>query len=650
MVTWFRSYRAQLIAAFLTLGVTAIGVTGWEASRSASDALRRATAERLTAIRETRARQIERYFDDLSNHVLALSSDESVIIALERFGEAWPKLPPEPAGAERPLRELYRRQNAESLFPADPRTRALQAAYLVANPHPPAERFLLLEAPGAGEYDAVHRRFHPTLHRYRGAFGFYDIFLIDAEGRVLYTVAKEIDLGVSLVRDEPYRATGLARIYERARRLSEPELTVIEDFSRYLGSNHSPAAFLAAPIWRAGEQAGVLAIQISLDEIDRVMTGERRWREEGLGETGQSYLIGRDGLLRSDLRRTIESPPGARRTGVLEPPPAPPAAMLRRESPAKVPGVEWRVVAEIEEQEALQPVRDLQRRMLVVALIIAAILGMVAWWLGGSITRRLRSLADNVQRIAGRDFRARVTVRGRDELAQLAIDFNRMAEDLERTTVSKDEFRELAGKLITAQEDERRRIARELHDDLTQRLAAVAIDAGNLEQRLPGEPALTRLKSQMAELSRDVHGLSRSLHPRTLDDLGLIAALEAETRSFFEHGGPPVEFSARGLFEDLPAAPRLAIYRIAQEALRNIAKHADADQVSVSLERDDREIRLEISDDGAGFARGGAEWQPGVGLASMEERARLLGGSFAISSRPGQGTHLSARIPLGRSS
>ena len=652
MVTWFRSYRSQLIAAFLTLGVATIGVTGWEASASASSALRAATEERLAAIRRTRARQIERYFENLGNHVLALSSDESTISALEEFRLAWPHLSaPEPQASAR-LRSYYGPDLAATAFPDDPRTIALQYHFLAANPHPVGAKDLLLEAPAAGPYDRVHRRFHPTLHRYRTAFGFHDIFLIDPDGRVLYTVAKEIDFGISLRADAAYRTTALRRAFERALDLREPERTVLEDYERYAASAHAPAAFVAAPVWRAGVNVGVLAIQVSIDEVDRVMTGDRLWREEGLGATGQAYLLGRDGLLRSDLRPMIEQRGPSGRTAILEPRmPRPGAPLLRTESPVHVPGVDWLVVAEIEENEALAPVRLLRRRILLYALATTAILALVAYTLGGGVTRRLRALAENVQRIAGRDFHARVPVRGRDELAQLALDFNRMAEDLERTTVSKEELQMLAGKLITAQEDERRRIARELHDDLSQRLAALAIEAGNASRQWPGEIAWARIKEQMASLSVDVHGLSRRLHPATLDDLGLLAALESEARHSFEQGGPPVEFTSDGTFEEIPADVQLALYRISQEALRNVRKHAQAEEVTMSLVHDTKEIRLEIHDDGRGFVRHGPGWRPGVGLASMEERVRLLGGSFALSSRPGQGTLLSARFPIpGRSS
>jgi signal transduction histidine kinase len=702
----FRSYRSKLQIAFVALALAAITVTGWEASAGAAAALRQATYDRLTAIRETRCRQIERYFEDVRNHVLALSSDESTISALEGFRAAWNTLPPvEPGGAKhRSLREHYETQVAPRMaaepggslfinqwFPEDARVRGLQHAFLAANPHPVGSKDLLLAAPETGRYSDVHARYHPTLHRYQSAFGFYDIFLIEAqEARIVYTVFKEIDLGARL-RAEPYRSTTLARAFHRAMALEEPEKAVLEDYAPYVASYFSPAAFLAAPIWRAGSKIGVLAIQVSVDEVNRVMTGERQWREEGLGETGQSYIVGPDGTLRSGLRFEIERPEefyarleGAgfsaeaaeriRRHGtvILNFPVSEEVAarlrtaargtemaaglhgarVLRSHAPLAVPGLDWVLLAEIDAEEALAPVRALQWRILRTGVFVAGGFFIAAWVLAGSVTGPVLALARSAQKLGGRDFGVRMPVESEDEIGQLAASFNRMAESLERTTVSKEELEALAGRLITAQEEERSRIARELHDDLTQRLAAVAIEAGRLE-RLPSggqerwRAGLEQIKQQMAQLANDIHGLSRRLHPAMLDDLGLVAAIESECRNFFERGGPPVDFRHEGSFEAVPRETQLAIFRIVQEGLRNIQRHAGAEEAAIRLRRTNTSVELEICDNGRGFDRAAPAWRAGLGLASMEERARLLGGSWALRSRPGEGVRLQVSLPAG---
>ena len=268
------------------MAALAIAATGWEAEVGGAAALREATLDRLTVIRQTRARQIERYFEDAAKHVLALAADASAGAALGEMERAWPLLTA-PKGGASAVRAWY--GDRVDWMPEEGRALALQYHYLVAQG----------EAPGA--YGATHARFHPTLQRYQTAFGFYDIFLIDAGGRVVYTVRKEMDLGASLGHAR-YRDTALARAFRRAMATGGAERAVLEDYQPYTPSRNEQAAFIAAPMWRGGERAGVLAIQISMDEVNRVMTGNGHWREEGFGETGQAYMVNAANALRSGLR------------------------------------------------------------------------------------------------------------------------------------------------------------------------------------------------------------------------------------------------------------------------------------------------------------------------------------------------------------
>jgi signal transduction histidine kinase len=533
-----------------------------------------------------------------------------------------------------------------------------------------------LAEPGAGRYDQIHRRYHPTFHRYRAAFGFYDIFLIGRpEGRVLYTVMKEIDLGAALL-GEPYRSTGLARVYGRARELDADEESVMEDYSPYVASGFAPAAFVAAPVRRAGAVAGVLAIQVSIEEVNRVMNAD------GLGETGEAYIIGPDNMLRSDFRHSLERPePGIpaevieriRRNGTAVA--AFPvnldvveriregqsgtelgvnvrgARVLRSHAPLQIAGLEWAIIAEMELSEALAPVTALRNRILTLGAAVAVVFFGAAGWLAASVTRPVRRLAAAARRLGQGDLGSRVPVDSRDEIGQLAADFNRMSEDLQKTTVSKHELEILAGRLITAQEDERRRVARELHDDLSQRLAAVAIEAGRLERGSNGASpaAMERVKEHISRIAQDIHGLSRRLHPAMLDDLGLAAAIEAECRSLLERGGPPVNVRFQGPLDDIGRDVQLAVYRIVQEALRNIQRHSGADEVDLLVSRTAEGLELKIRDNGQGFDRNQPGWRGGLGIASMEERARLLGGWFRISSNAGEGTLLEGAFPLRQS-
>ncbi|NQT86953.1 PAS domain S-box protein, partial [bacterium] len=216
---------------------------------------------------------------------------------------------------------------------------------------------------------------------------------------------------------------------------------------------------------------------------------------------------------------------------------------------------------------------------------------------------------------------------------------------------SRDSFRRLAARLLAVQEEERSRLARELHDDLTQRLAVLAIDAGKLEMQLAEDQSpllgtLASMRERLAKLSEDVHDISRQLHPSILEHLGLVDALGAECTTFSRREGLRVNYKAESIPDSLPKDGALCLYRIAQEALRNIARHACADEAWVTLGSDDHSVALTVEDHGAGFDP--ARVAGAVGLASMTERARLVHGELSITSQPGHGTTVQAIIPLRR--
>ena len=207
---------------------------------------------------------------------------------------------------------------------------------------------------------------------------------------------------------------------------------------------------------------------------------------------------------------------------------------------------------------------------------------------------------------------------------------------------AESEAQELAGRILTAQEDERRHLAREMHDDLTQRLAASAIAAGNLEHKdhptLETRDALSALKTGLIAICDDMHRLSRQIHPAILEDFGLEDALRAECDRVEERDGIAVEFRCSDLPDFLAKRTALCLYRIAQEALWNSSKYAHSDRVIVELNTDPEFIHLEVRDFGNGFNPDDVSTKQGLGLASMRERTRLVRGTIDIESRAGDGS------------
>ena len=205
----------------------------------------------------------------------------------------------------------------------------------------------------------------------------------------------------------------------------------------------------------------------------------------------------------------------------------------------------------------------------------------------------------------------------------------------------------LSGRLLTVHENERRRLARELHDDVTQRLAALAIDAARIDSGSSTTEGSTRsIRDGLVKLSEDVHALSYRLHPSVIDDLGLVEALKAECDRVARAGSVSVDVHAREIPQKLPQDTALCLFRIAQEALRNVVRHARASAVEVSLAPMEGGLQLAVSDNGAGFDAARDSGRHSLGHASMRERVHLLGGEVDIESTPGHGTTVIAWVPL----
>ena len=206
----------------------------------------------------------------------------------------------------------------------------------------------------------------------------------------------------------------------------------------------------------------------------------------------------------------------------------------------------------------------------------------------------------------------------------------------------------LSGRLLTVHENERRRLARELHDDVTQRLAALAIEAARVDSGTgqPTEGGTRSIRDGLVKLSEDVHALSYRLHPSVIDDLGLVEALKAECDRVARAGSVSVDVDAREIPLKLPQDTALCLFRIAQEALRNVVRHAKASAVEVSIAPMDGGLQLAVSDNGAGFDSTRHTGRHSLGHASMRERVHLLGGEVDIESTPGHGTTVIAWVPL----
>jgi PAS domain S-box-containing protein len=221
---------------------------------------------------------------------------------------------------------------------------------------------------------------------------------------------------------------------------------------------------------------------------------------------------------------------------------------------------------------------------------------------------------------------------------------------------SQKDLQRLAGRLISVKEEELRRLSRELHDDLTQRLAVLAIEAGKLEllmtdrEHPPSETKqeISRIKEQLIIISEDVHRISRQLHPTILDDLGLVRAIESECAAISRRENIEIVFTHADVPDRFPDDIPLCLYRIIQEGLNNCICHSGADTCEVVLQGLEDTIVLAVEDKGSGFDPVKVRAKPGLGLSSMRERVQLVGGHFGIDTEPGGGTTIHVSIPLER--
>lgn len=332
----------------------------------------------------------------------------------------------------------------------------------------------------------------------------------------------------------------------------------------------------------------------------------------------------------------------------------------------------WGVALRQSEEEVLAPTRGLQRS-LVGASILSLLVAVGMAWVGARVVvRPIRELTGAAQRIAAGDLENRVEPTGPAEIGELAREFDAMRDKLRASLHNLEQVKAglelrvdqrtrqlsaLLDQVIVAQEEERRRLARELHDDTCQSLAALAIRLEALEETLPesaGEARgkLAQLKAQVRATLGEVRALALNLRPSVLDDLGLMMAIDWYAKDQLPKQGLEVRLELDAVNQKLPPSMETVLFRITQEALNNVVKHSGAASATVRLSLHDSAVVLEVEDDGVGFdverVLGPEGPRHSLGLHSMRERASLSGGFLTVLSSPGCGTRIRVELPLQR--
>ncbi len=479
---------AKLFAVLILLGAVAVLITGILGYVRARDALEQTIFNQLTATRESKAQQITIYFRTIRNDMRLLSSSKMVVDAMRGFREAVDELDAQPVPDdirkkvigwyEKDYMPMVRRllgpkTPLDDFLPSGAAAYFLQDWYIVENPHP-KDRRKLTDVAGEGAYSKLHATYHPLLRTAALTLNFADLLLIDPRtGRVIYTVEKEAEFGTSL-RAGPYRTSNLAAAAAHCGHAPDPSMTCLEDFADYMPADGAPQAFMAAPVIDQGVVIGVLVAQLSINEIDDIVTSGRRWRHEGFGDTGEAYLVGPDFLVRSsprmffenrdvyfeelkggqttpqdieDIRRygtpvlqqkadtqgTRAALGGVEGTGEILGYRGIPT--LASWGPVRIPGVNWALIVKLDASEAFAPVRRLERDLLIVGGVALIVVLVTGAWLSRSLLGPLRELTAGVRRFAAGDYNAHVPVRTGDEIGQLCSAFNGMVDEISEKNV-----------------------------------------------------------------------------------------------------------------------------------------------------------------------------------------------------------------------
>jgi methyl-accepting chemotaxis protein len=302
-------------------------VIGYSASKQSHDALVDSAVEQLQAVTELSAQGIENYFDAIKGQIQTLSSSPLIVEKTQKFKESYGSYASESSGLppfeeqKKSVKNYYKNEfgkkyedingeatNVDSIISQlNENSLALQYQYISANKEPLGGKDGLTNINDGTLYSQTHAEIHTYLRDFLNEFGYYDIFIADAQtGHIIYSVFKELDFATSLI-DGPYANSGIAEVFRKANKANEEKEVVLSDFGSYYPSYEAAASFIASPIYAGKEKIGVLIFQMPVDEINSLMTHDQKWSGTGMGITGESVLVGQDKTLRSISRGLLEN-------------------------------------------------------------------------------------------------------------------------------------------------------------------------------------------------------------------------------------------------------------------------------------------------------------------------------------------------------
>ncbi len=494
ILSWLRDYFKNIklvykfsFAFFLVslLTLVSIGLFSYYQGR---DLLSEKAFEQLEGLTRYKKERIEEYFKDIKGELLTISQNPSTIDAIKSFSEAYTlQVPLTDEEEKQKLAKFYELEFVNELqyhqveastvrnyIPPQGKAQALQYKYIANNPHPTGFKSKLKTALTSNDpYDALHAKYHQSFAKYVQEMDIEDILLIDTEGNVIYTVEKRPDFATNFLR-EPYKSSSAARLFRRLLRKSifskNEEIIDFEDYEFYEPNFFQPSAFIGTVIYddnpEQPNRIGVVIFQINSSKIQDILTNRKGWQQEGLGNTGESALIGPDYLIRNNTRRFLEDPlsytqnlfdkkvdslivnrikrlnttillrqykieatveaiengksGSQERTDFLG------EKVLDVYASIDVLGTRWAVITEINAAEIFQSVTDLRNNLLLIALAISIAVGLIGFTLARTLTQPMLKIGREISMLAKGTFPRLSNRIYKDELGQIDLALNQL--------------------------------------------------------------------------------------------------------------------------------------------------------------------------------------------------------------------------------
>ena len=575
-------FQSKLLIMLLTVSVISVLVAGLIGYISGTNSLRAAEYQRLTQLRESRARAITAFYDGITNAATVLTHSSATVTAVKEFTGAFAELQktPLPPGA----REAVDRYYADVFDPALTKGSGTKVDGALFRPTSNAQTYLqsLYTVPAKGDFNAsakirsagdpsawsaLNARYQPFFSDFASRFGFDDAMLLDTDGNVVYSTYKQVDIGANIL-GPPYKSTNLADAYRQAMRATSVDEVILTDFQNYAPAYGKPTPWVLTPIGDGGGIYGVLALQLSVDGINNVMTGNRGWEAEGLGSTGETYLAGQDRLMRSVSRELLTDPQRFLADVVAN---GTPADLAKRQvevgdsvllqpvnteavnaalagqagvttaksylgpevlvayEPLQLPGLDWAIVAKIDRAEALAPVSRFARNIALSTAAIVLAVCLLSLLFSRILTRPVKALADAVRRVSGGDLGVAVPVTSRDEFGQLAEAFNDMSASLQtKQLLIEDQRRENDQLLSSLMPETEAKRFREGEENISTQYRDVSVIYAQLlgfdefSRSMPSEQSVSMLNSivEAFDGAAERHGVEQV---RSMQDNGLLA-------------------------------------------------------------------------------------------------------------------------------